>query len=632
MVLHRLFSNYLQLQNRDIESVIQSYVNYWKRHQIPVNEKYIEELFLSFPFTPEFLEMVLFRVPARGGFQGPRGALGLLGNVVRNMHGNADIISAAHLNIEDAGIRNRLSDLDPSQKILQCAQNDLRDLRDAPFVREIIGSVLLATLTSGTHDPGIDESSLARQVLQPGDDINQYLGTLQALVKLGTYFQMHEGNYFFDEHEKPNAKVEYRSLRVDASRALEHALDIWRRQLFQDPKAVVFREADQVRSELSLLGGSELRFVLVPKRLSPAERVQIFHGVENRNQIILLEPKVETFNALEDPDITKWAQRAIAASELQGTASDAERKRHYEQIEREDTRYILDAFKRAGLMFVWMQPDAGTPEGFYGELESLGSAVTRHDVIRQLQENLFPSQRFEEHLLEILPNIMGHTVAEADAAYRKTLGFPVRIAVTTVLTALRNLCQQRNIGLRHEKDSACGRYPDLTSDELLQARIVEPFEDPRTSDEPFVSQPAEPGEGIHAGGTATKTGWDEVPDEVVIESQKDVETIRTTFIPSLATLRQEIAQKLSGFREAKILAAQFFVLSQSDRVDLSTFPSSVRGTLTGPGAITIDLAIKKQGEFSKAQVEQMIETLPSFPQAQYRVELKVERKTEEEPR
>ncbi|MFQ5633293.1 MAG: hypothetical protein ACE5I1_31395 [bacterium] len=186
VVLHRLFSNYLQIQKRDIESVIQSYVNHWKRHQISVEEKYIEELFLSFPFTPELLEMVLFRVQASGGFQGPRGALGLLGAVVRNMNGKGDILTTAHLNIEDTGIRNRLSDLDPSQKILQCAQNDLRDLRDAPLVREIIGSVLMATLTSSTHDPGIDEQTLARQVLKPDDDINQYLGTLQALLKLGT--------------------------------------------------------------------------------------------------------------------------------------------------------------------------------------------------------------------------------------------------------------------------------------------------------------------------------------------------------------------------------------------------------------------------------------------------------------
>ncbi len=43
----------------------------------------------------------------------------------------------------------------------------------------------------------------------------------------------------------------------------------------------------------------------------------------------LLEPKSETFNALDNNDIIKWGQLALAASELKQRTGDAEIKRQY---------------------------------------------------------------------------------------------------------------------------------------------------------------------------------------------------------------------------------------------------------------------------------------------------------------
>lgn len=624
VVLHRLFGNYLKVDRSRVEAVIQSFVNTWKRHKISVDEKYIDKFLNSYPFTPELIDMVLFRVPARGGFQGSRGALGLLGTVVRYYHKKTDFVSAAHLNLEDVGIVNRLSDLDPSRQILDCAINDLRDLRDLPFAGEIAASALMATLAPGSHLPGIAEHELARQVVKPGDDINEYHGTLQALLKLGTYFQYQEGNYFFDEQEKPNAKVEYRSLRVDPSKALDYALEQWKGKLFNGERTVVFRDALQTKAAVSGFEANALRFVLASRRLSSDERAEIYRGIENRNQVILLEPKSDTFNALDNPDIIKWAQRAIAAEELQKTASDSERRKQYEKIARDDLNSILDCFKKAGLVFVWIQPNGGRKGEFFAELEALGNAVTRDEVLRQLRENIFPRQRFEEHLSSRRPEILNKTVREVDSEYRKTLGFPVRTADNTLLDSIKALCQSRQIGLRHERDSACGRLPDLSSTELFDARIVEPFEDSKVGASFFPSTtPAEV--STEATGTLEiSTGTQAPSGTQVVGLPTTLESVQTPFVTTLGALRQELAMRLNDYQDAKIRRIQFFVFGEQANADLSTLPSSFRGSLTGQADVAVDLNINKLGDFDKGQIEQMAEMLPLFPGAQYRAELKVE--------
>ncbi len=620
VVLHRLFQNLNNVSQKEIEVVLQSYVNTWKRLQPNISEKLMDRLTDSYPFSPELLDLVLFSAKIGDRFQGSRGVLGLLGNVVRYVYKKTDLITAAHLNISDTGIRNRLSDLDPGQTILSCAGEDLKDLNSLPFAEEIISSVLVATLASSGHCRGITEHELERQVIKPGDDINIYHNSLQALVKFGTYFQKQEDIFFFDEEEKPNAKVEYRSLKIDPSQALEFAFEKWKDQ-FKEQRTIIFRDTMQVKADLSVVDGNNLRFVYAPKRLTPAERNEMYYGAENRNLIILLEPKSNTFNALENADITKWAQRAIAALELGQSASDSERRNQYERISREDTGYILDTFKRAGLVFIWMQQQPGKNE-MEGEFEPLGNAVTCEDVKRYLREDIFPRQRFEEHLSTRLKDVFGKTVREIDIEYKKTLGFPVRVAESTILDTVKNLCKSKTLGLRHEKDSACGRYPALNSIELAEARVTEPFEDSRTTGSIFIPDDKPDAVLDISGDSETQWADDSVVDTAEIAGI--LESVQTSFVKSIGELRQELALKLDKYEKVSINKAQFRIFSDQNNIDLGGLPSGLHGTISGMGDFSLEIIINKLGDFTKAQVEQMIESLPSFNNAQYKAELKVE--------
>ncbi len=619
IVLHRLFTKLPQDQRNKIEMVIHSFANFWRSQQIRVDEKYIERALSTFPFSPELMDLVLYHIPARGGFQGNRSALGFLGALVKQTWGKTQWITMADASLTNTSIRNRISDLDSSQRIMQCAQSDLNDLRELALCGEIISSALLGSLAHSGHLPGLDEQEMARQVLTPGEDINRYHGSLQALLKLGTYFQMHEHKYYFDEREKPGAKVEYHSLRIDPDKAIEFAFGRWKEELFCYPKAVIHREMTRTRSELTGLDARDLRFVLSPKRLDDPIRHAILQGMENQNRIILLEPKQESFNIFEQPDILKWAQRALAARDLAMTTTETERKREYEKIEREEIKYIVQAIRQAGLLFICSQLSDERTGIIRFELETLPNAEKMEEVKHVLQTQLFPRQIFEEHLQRHLSGLLGKSVRQIEGIYYKTLGFPMLISRSMLYEAVTNLCFQKKIGLQHTRDTACGRRPDLRGDELLDATIVEPFEDRKCSPIDKATTSGEflsPSEPIDEPETTSER-------QQIEQDFQSRSKIQTPFTNSLGQLRQEVAGRLLNHADKQIADLEFRIFAEYRAIDLGQYAQALRGVMSGTGDLSLDVVIRKQGPFSKAQIEQLVEALPVYQGATYKAEMSV---------
>jgi len=624
IVLHRLFENPEQIDKKKVHAVMASFRNEWTKKGLSVSEEYAAQLTESFPFSPELIHLI--QEQARERFQETRGALGFLGTLVKNCHRKRDLITAADASILDRAVMNRLIDLDPGQRFMGCARNDLDDLKDLPFAERIVSAVLLATLAASGKSKGMTEETIALQVLQPGDDINDFKSALRAFHKLGTYFHEQEGVYYFDPEEKPHAKVEYKSLVVDPGKALTRALEFWAGDLFGDRDAVVFRDVDNAKAELRLRDSKRPRFVLAPRRLLREERHDLYFGLSNRNLIILLEPRNKDFNALENQDIIKWAQRHIAAMELQSSADTAERKRQFERIAKEDKDYILRAFQNAGFSFILVEEYGEKASDDVVEVEPLGNACTKQDITKKIGEQSFPRQRFEEHIRDHSGEILGRRVKAVEQIYKETLGYPVMIYDTRVREALQNLCVQRIVGLRHEKDSPCGRQPRLTDNELSDAIVDEPFEDTR------------PPKDIFSGSTEESPGTQSEEETKEIEDTDEVESptphaeliyLETPFSHGIGELRQQVASKLAEHEEATIKEITFRIYYEAKKADLGSLPAGLRGALSGQGDITADLTISKTGNFSKGEVEQLVESLPSFAQADYKAELKVEMPQEE---
>jgi hypothetical protein len=619
IIQHRLFSNSEELKDTVKDSVVNSYSNILKRQGIEIDESDSDLMKKCYPFSPILIKKLTDDVQSRGGFQGTRGALGLLAILLKNEYKRSDLITSMHLDIIDKAISNRLYDLDSSKKIIQAAENDLQELENLEYVKEIASSVLFATLVPSGRIPGISYNELVKETSIPGSDINKFNSTLNALQKLGSYFQSQEGNYFFDVVEKPNAKVEYRSIGVDTGKAREYALNLWKDSVFCESRAVVLRDIDQAKAELNTRDKNSLRFVLSSRRLSEEERDKLYNGVEYRNQVILLEPRDDKFSAAENPDILKWAKRAIAAEELESNASD-ERRKQYESIKNQERNYIKESFKRAGLSFVWFQNNIND-NSVEAELESLGNSTTKDEVIKKLREDIFPRLSFEEHILNRIDEVKDRSVRDLEVEYRKTLGFPVHTALTTFLSAVKSLCSEMKIGLIHERDRSCGRNPNLNDTELLDARITEPFEDPALSYD------------LNANGKRAMTNQDrsgemptfqETPVTVMPQEYlKSTITVHSSFKDSLNSLRQEVALKLEEYSDCVVKEIRFFIFYEQKDVELSQFSNSFRGSLSGISDMTIDLNILKRGDYSKAQVEQMVESLTNLKGATYKAEMKV---------
>jgi hypothetical protein len=618
VVLHRLFANYLDVPAERARPIVESYLNTWRRHNAVHTEDFGSRMIESFPFSPDLLDILLERVPARGGFQNVRGALGFLARLVKLTHERADLITPAHAHLADQEVAVRLSDLDPSGDLIRRANENLRDLATYSLVAGLGATAMLYTLSGAGRDRGATREHLIRAVCTPGTDINEFEQALLALQKYGSYFHAQEGHYFFDPEENADAKVEFRSLTIDptGARARELIKRLWCEELFRDPQSsVVFSDADQARAELESLETGRLRFVLSPRRLTAEERHLLYHGLSERNQVVLLEPKDPKSDALNSRDLIKWGQRALAAAELEPTTHEAPRIAEYQRIAREDKKNILDALRRAGLVYLRVERYGSDPttDGF--EEETLGSAVTREDVVAKLSQDVFPTQLLAEHLGKRLDELRGRTVKDIDREYRTILTYPVPTHLGSITSAVRLLCKDGRVGVRHPRGDFSSQAPDLTETELFNATLDAPFERSRpaptlrpepTAVEPPIA-PVTPTPATTSPPTRQGRG-----EEIRIASQ-----------PSAGALRQQIAARLQPLDGAFVSKVRFTIFLESASGDLSSLPPALRGNLSGAGSLVAEITITKERVGGKADVEQLVERLPGFPGASYAAQLDV---------
>lgn len=624
VVLHRIFENADEIDRTKTDSVVQSYLNIWRRHAT-VPETVASSFPGAFPFTPDLMDLMLKRVPARGGFQNVRGALGFLGHLVRLTHTQADVISPANAYLEDREVRTWLSDLEVSGDLIEKARTDSANLATRyPLAPQIASATFLFTVTSptGSRQRGCTPEELKRSVLGPDTDINDFENTLTAFERFGAHFHCLEGRYFFDIEEQPDAKIEFRSLNVPDSKARETLRQIWLSDVFRDDgSAVIFSDVETTRRQLGELGKDRLRFVLAPRRLTASERHELFAGLESRNQVVLIEPKEPKFDLDRHQDLLKWAKRQIAAQELAAlSGNDSERRAVYERIQKQDKGNCVLAMRRAGLVLIhWEQFGANESEDSSVEEIISGKEMSRADVVSYLTTKLFPEQTFVDHLSDRRESVYGKTVRVIERDYQQVLGYPIPVG-EMVVRALRSMCSESRIGLRHSRDNVCGRTPNLTMNELREATVDAPFVESRGP----VSPPTKGTPPEVQPPTTLELG--EAPP---IRPQATVENIRCLPKPNPGGLRIEVASRLAPFSEVRVQEVAFKIFFQSETGDLSSLPSTLRGSLSGSGSITAEIQIKKQGSFSKAEVEQMVEALPSISGATYDAQLRIVETLEE---
>ncbi len=496
VVLHRLFQNFLGFDPATVAGTTDSLLNTWRKF-IPAfdSESFRGRMQESYPFHPELLALILERVPQRGGFQNIRGSLGFLANLVRMTHETQDIITAGHATIRDRETATWLQDLDPSGDLINRAKANVDELARSPLSEQIAATTMLYTLTGEGRTRGASREELIRHVMLPGADINDFEQTLLAFQKYASHFHTAENRFFFDMEENADAKVEFRSLTIDADGSKSKALlrTIWATEVFRDMEnTVVFAGAEDTKTALDTLRKDRLRIVLAPRILTADERHDLYYGLSVRNEVLLLEPGAKDFNLDQNADLLKWGQRCLAAKDLREQAEragDSARRDEYDRIGREDHRHIVDAIRRAGLQYVRFDAYGTSAAGDRVEPEPLGNAVTKEQVIEHLTQQVYPAMVFQEHLMGRLDQIKNRLIREIDKEYRETLTFPVPVTPQSVTRAIRELCRDAKIGIYHAARNFCHENPSLSESELMDARVGDPL---GATPEPFSPTPPLP--------------------------------------------------------------------------------------------------------------------------------------------
>jgi len=623
VVRHRLFSDEDSYDRAAVDALIQSYVNIWKRLGVDTTDEYLSRMRTAYPFLPELIELIFERVTQSGGFQGTRGALGLLGAMLDASPSGPYLFTGAHCRLSDQACADRLQDLDPSATLINCAGSNLRDLSKQPYAEAVASAVLLASLAPAGRMKGVSRNELVRHVVAPGCDPNQFEATFQAFRTYGSFFHEREGRFFFDLEENEYAKVALETIHIQDERARQAIQTIWKQDLFGDTKQTVFfSDPETTRQALQSLSKNGPRYVLAPRRLTKVERHSLYFGTEQRNQILLFEPRDDKANHFTNADLLSFAKKSIAAADLAPTAATAERRNRYETIAARERRNVQEAIKASGLMYAQIDTWSNTPEGTVFELESLGKTWRKEDVQRYLQANFYPQPRIQEHLREHLESFFGKTVSEVERIYRNTLGYPVPLFLTAVSDAIIGLVEDRSrvLGLRHTRGNFCGKHVLLSPAELPQAVLQEPWPE-TTAASPAGKPPEAPitpvqsPEGRKTGPVAPSPG---ISLGIAIEERA------TTYCDSPEELRRTIATRLQDLEAVNMQKAVFTIVADAKDVDLAGYPSALRGALTGRGSLDVQLVITCPGPMDKAALETKCESLPRIANASYRASVSIE--------
>jgi hypothetical protein len=612
IVRHRLFSDAVTYDRSAAEALIRSHINSWSRLGAATTDDQFARLKAAFPFLPGLLELVFERISGSGGFQGTRGALGLLAAMLYASAQGSFLFTGAHCKLTDTACADRLQDLDPAGSLINCARRNLEDLRTQPYAEGLASAVLLASLAPGIK--GLTREELIRHAVFPGCDPNRFEATLQAFRTFGTFFHEREGRFFFDLEENENAKVEIEAMRLSEERARDEIVTIWKQDLFRETQqAVIFADPETTKLALDQLTKSAPRFVFSPRRLSAPERHALYFGSESRNQIILLEPRDDTVNHLANPDIVMAAKRSIAAATLAPSAGSAERRNRYERISAQERGNVRDLIKSAGLAYVRVETWGERPENARFEMESLGQSWDKQSILDHLRRHIYPRPLFLEHLKERLSVFYGRTISQVDREYRSIPGFPVPTTISEISDAVIALAEDRSriLGLQHPRRNYCGERVDLGAGELPQAVLAPPW--PASMPAPVAIPHAPEPSGAPPEPPAPRL---EPPMPEVVREERVTPYCRTK-----AELRQAVAEKLSDVPESEIAKVKFQVFSKYQGVNLADHPSAIRGGLTCGGDLEVQIDLAIPGPLDKAQIESLCESLPNLPDGTYSARL-----------
>lgn len=458
VALFRLFSNRDDADaERAASEVADAYLAAYANAGIKNTDALRSRMIATWPFTPEFLDILTKKVPSLGGFQNTRGILRFLAHVVRHTAERRPIVSSQDLPLQDDAIHQALSNLDASGgEVVKRALGDNYEAvgDDLPHRDELFSALIFYSIADPTH-PGATLEELLLATVDPGENALRIRDSLAQLKQRAFNLHERDDRYVFLAIENPHARINAvaASQLVTRDAVQKHILDklsdLWGAK---DRTALYLpMEWDALHEQLRALKNVRPRIVLSTVVLSAQERLRIQNLDEKRNLVLLVEPHVRTstgesqYRLLSDEELLHHARRLEACTLLlEGKPAKAAAD-IYRQVKADEVGRLRKAIgERYGVAVSWHRAGAtgADVDSSWFELHRL-EKPTAESLLEKWRNDLSSVPDVTAATRERWADFRNRTVADLEAWFESTPGQPVPLEASWVTASVRALAKDK---------------------------------------------------------------------------------------------------------------------------------------------------------------------------------------------
>lgn len=477
---------------------VEVYREAWTQAGLPGVDALAARLADTWPFSPEFLDILTRRIPDLSGFQSTRGTLRFLAAVVRATADRQSLITSQDLPLQDDGVANalRLIDSEGGEVVRRALGDNYVAVRDLPMRDGLFSTILLYSIADPTRR-GATREDILRAMSGPGVNTNLVLDALERLRQMAFNLHMEENRYLFKAMENPYARINFvaSSQLVQQDACWQHIAATLRQVWGAEDQTILYRHPDREGAQHALQSNRQrLRYLISTASLDAATRLQLQNLAERRNMVLLIEPRIRVgvnggpYNLLGDEGMRQLAARIEACHLLLSGKPGAEAQRIYraalteaaEQLQ----RHVREAY---GIYIRWNRSgtESRVDDTWY-DVTFLDnpSAATFHAL---LQREFTSVHEVERVLRAEWASFRNRRASHIRDHLECTPGLPIPLTPEVVPQAIRRAVQGGVFGLADARGHVYGSSDilSLPEDQLPDCAVV---------DAPVVARPPPPQE------------------------------------------------------------------------------------------------------------------------------------------
>lgn len=482
----RMFEGHGSHDLNAVNHLIGAHIEAYAKAGLPDMDAYRQRMRETWPFAPEFVDILIKKVPLAGGFQNTRGTLRFLSVVVRASHETRPLIFSQDLPIRDAALNNMLTHLaaDGPEVVRRACEDNYDAVRQSLPFKDALFSALLFYSVADPSRPGITEQELLLACLGPDTNRNMLKDSLQQIRKLAYNLHFENDCYVFRTRENPHARIHAlaNSNRIthaqNEASLKEQLLKVW-----AAPDRTVFHTGhpndDKFTAQTLRERGRRVRFLLSPRVLTPEERWRLQNLDPHRNLVILIEPHSHSvrglpgFSVFSDDILLDHARRIQACNLLLESQPSPASAQVYREVREQDEREVRKHFEQLyGQHVQWnpLPPDRSGPQDY--ELGRIPE-FSAHEFFKYYRQECTSQPQVEARIEKLFPLFKGQRVESLREHLERTLGEPVLLDDATFFSALRAVMQRKVFALQNERGEVLQEFTHLPERETLSATFIE---------------------------------------------------------------------------------------------------------------------------------------------------------------